>query len=117
MILAIISIAAQVITWLFDYKETKAGIALGVAKEKNWLFRNDDGTLNVTKAIIIGFGIEYGVAIGAYFFTNAFKNAEQSVDAGWYAFGCVLIGFAVWHLVAALKWDKAIKYAKDQRGL
>lgn len=114
MILAIIGIAVQAFGWFRDFTKTKEGISIGL-KEGNKMFRNKDGSLNVMKAVLLGIGLEYGIAIGAYFFTEALKNSEQSSQAGWYAFGCVLIGFGVMHFIASLKWAKLINYAKTQR--
>lgn len=114
MILAIIGIAAQLFGWWRDFTKTKEANALGI-KEKNWLYKDKAGMMDVKKAIFLCFGIEYGVAIGAYFFTEGFKNAEQSSSAGWYAFGCVLISFGLFHFIYSLQSAKAINYLKTQQ--
>lgn len=109
-ILAIAGVATQIFGWFMDFKWTKEGNKIGI-KEKNWLFRGKGGNLDVKKAIFLGFGIEYGVAIGAYFLANGFQTAEQG-PTGWHAFGCTLISFGVFHYIYSLKSKKAIRYRK-----
>lgn len=111
ILIAIAGMAAQVYGWFRDFTKTKEANAIGIP-EKNWMFRGKGGNMDVKKAIIIGLGIEYGVAIAAYFLTETFKNPDQWKYAGFGAFALTLIGFGIMHYAYSLVSDKAIKYRK-----